>query len=109
MTDVNVKFLKEYSSAESLKQYTTATAGYGINYLLDHDYKDIYLNAIQHLTDLQHPEGLNILEYGCGLNGYKENLKIMMRRYGSEFRDNYLSKNEFLLSYAKKIKNMTKM
>ncbi len=93
MTDVNVKFLKEYSSAESLKQYTTDTAGYGINYLLDHDYKDIYLNAIQHLTDLQHPEGLNILEYGCGagmnlihlLNIIKQRNIRIHKAYGTDF------------------------
>jgi hypothetical protein len=43
---------------------------------------------------------------GLTMNGFRENAKILMRRYASEVRDNYLSKNEFLLSSAKKVKNI---
>lgn len=42
-------------------------------------------------------------------NGYTESLKIMMRRYASEIRDNYISKNEPLLKYAQRIKSLMKL
>lgn len=38
---------------------------------------------------------------GLKYHGYKENIKILLRRYASEFRDNYLCKSEFLLNFAK--------
>jgi len=59
-------FVQEYGSDDAIRKYTSETAGYGINYLLDHDYADIYLNAINtHLkTNPQRP--LRILEFGCG-------------------------------------------
>jgi hypothetical protein len=40
------------------------------------------------------------------VNGFKENFRIFMRRYASEFRDNYLCKNEYLLYIAVKLKNI---
>jgi hypothetical protein len=40
------------------------------------------------------------------LYGFREKAKIAFRRYASEFRDNYLSKNERLLKYAVKIKDL---
>lgn len=46
---------------------------------------------------------------GYKFYGWKKNVKIRMRRYASEFRDNYLSKNDFILSVARKIKNSFKM
>jgi hypothetical protein len=52
-----------------------------------------------HLNDLR-----NVDLSGLKLNGRKENIKIFMRRYTSEFRDNYLSRNDFLLNSAKKVK-----
>ncbi len=33
---------------------------------------------------------------GLKIHGYKENTKILMRRYASEFRDNYICKSDFL-------------
>lgn len=41
---------------------------------------------------------------GLKFHGYKENVKISLRRYASEFRDNYLCKNDSLLNRAKQIK-----
>ncbi len=38
--------------------------------------------------------------------GYKENVKILLRRYASEFRDNYLCKSDILLNCAKQVKNV---
>lgn len=46
---------------------------------------------------------------GLKVNGHKEYIEILMRRYASEFRDNHLSKNDFLLSWAKKVKNLIKV
>lgn len=41
---------------------------------------------------------------GLKNRGIKQRVKIAMRRYASEFRDNYLCKNDFLLNYAKQVK-----
>jgi len=45
----------------------------------------------------------NIDLSGLKFNGYKENAKILLRRYSSEFRDNYLCKNDYLFGFAKKV------
>ena len=42
-------FFREYTSQDAILKYTRATAGYGIGYLLDHDYKAIYLAALNAL------------------------------------------------------------
>ena len=60
------EFFREYTSSEAVFKYTRATAGYGINYLLDHDYKAIYLQAIRLLPEAVRKRGLRILEFGCG-------------------------------------------
>ena len=94
MNDLNIKFAKEYKSSDSLRRYTTSTAGYGISYLLEHEYKDIYLNAIhQNLSEIQNTPGMKILEYGCGAGmNLISLLKILKRRsinvhnaYGTDF------------------------
>ncbi len=46
---------------------------------------------------------------GLRLYGYKENFKILMRRYASDIRDNYLSKNDYMLNFSKTIKNLMKI
>lgn len=43
---------------------------------------------------------------GFGINGFNENMKILIRRYAFEFRDNYLCKNDVLLNLAIKFKNL---
>ena len=40
---------------------------------------------------------------GLKYHGYKESAKICMRRYASELRDNYLSKNDFMLNCTRKV------
>ena len=40
---------------------------------------------------------------GYELYGWKENVRIRVRRYASEFRDNYLSRNDLLLNAARNI------
>lgn len=59
-------FFAEYTSGAAVLKYTRATAGYGIGYLLDHDYKDVYLGALQNLPADVKQRGIRILEFGCG-------------------------------------------
>jgi hypothetical protein len=46
---------------------------------------------------------------GFKIYGYKESVKILMRRYASEFRDNHLCKNDFILNCAKRVKDLIKI
>jgi SAM-dependent methyltransferase len=59
-------FFREYTSQDAILKYTKATAGVGISYLLDHDYKVVYLEALRHLPQQTRQEGIRILEFGCG-------------------------------------------
>jgi SAM-dependent methyltransferase len=59
-------FLEEYSSDDAIRKYTTNTAGYGINYLLENDYADVYLAAINQLLKTIPPSPLRLMEFGCG-------------------------------------------
>ncbi len=59
-------FLDQYTSADEISKYTRATAGSGINYLLDHDYKAVYLEAVGLLPQQTRQDGIRILEFGCG-------------------------------------------
>jgi SAM-dependent methyltransferase len=59
-------FFREYTSQDAILKYTKATAGFGISYLLDHDYKQVYLEAIGRLPQQVRQDGIRILEFGCG-------------------------------------------
>jgi SAM-dependent methyltransferase len=59
-------FLEQYTSENEISKYTRATAGSGINYLLDHDYKAVYLEAVGLLPRQIRQDGIRILEFGCG-------------------------------------------
>jgi SAM-dependent methyltransferase len=59
-------FFQEYTSQEAIAKYTRATAGFGISYLLDHDYKRVYLQALSHLPRQIRARGIRMLEFGCG-------------------------------------------
>jgi SAM-dependent methyltransferase len=59
-------FLEQYTSENEISKYTRATAGSGINYLLDHDYKEVYLKALNLLPQQTCQGGIRILEFGCG-------------------------------------------
>jgi SAM-dependent methyltransferase len=48
-------FFREYTSQD-----------WGISYLLDHDYKALYLEALRSLPDAVRQKGIRILEFGCG-------------------------------------------
>lgn len=62
----NEAFLAEYNSENAVRKYTRKTAGDGINYLLDHDYGDIYLKAIREYMSAPIGSGIHLLEFGCG-------------------------------------------
>jgi len=59
-------FFEEYTSHDAILKYTRATAGCGISYLLDHDYKNVYLRALESLPAEVKRRGIRILEFGCG-------------------------------------------
>src|SRR5438876_1418136 len=59
-------FFRQYTSQEEILKYTKATAGFGISYLLDHDYKAVYLEALTFLPQQTRERGIRILEFGCG-------------------------------------------
>lgn len=59
-------FFEEYTSHDAILKYTRATAGNGISYLLDHDYRDIYLRALEGLSPEVKARGIRMLEFGCG-------------------------------------------
>ena len=59
-------YLDQYTSENEISKYVRATAGSGINYLLDHDYKAVYLEALNFLPWETRKRGIRILEFGCG-------------------------------------------
>jgi SAM-dependent methyltransferase len=59
-------FFREYTSSEAIRKYTRTTAGFGISYLLDNDYKTVYLNALNFLPSEIKQRGIRVLEFGCG-------------------------------------------
>lgn len=59
-------FFDEYTSQQAILKYTRATAGYGISYLLQHDYRNIYSRALDRLPQEIKQEGIRVLEFGCG-------------------------------------------
>jgi SAM-dependent methyltransferase len=64
---MNDIFLEEYNSNDAILKYSKETAGWGIDYLLEHDYGRIYLEVLlKHLPESARREGVRILEFGCG-------------------------------------------
>ena len=63
-------FFREYTSPAAVAKYSRATAGCGISYLLDHDYKEVYLEALHLLPADIRQRGIRIL--GIRLRGRDE-------------------------------------
>jgi SAM-dependent methyltransferase len=63
---INEKFIEEYGSEDAVRKYTTETAGYGINYLLHHEYAKVYLDAVSAYLRTSPQRPLRLLEFGCG-------------------------------------------
>jgi SAM-dependent methyltransferase len=59
-------FFQEYTSPDAVLKYSKATAGFGINYLLENDYKSVYCEALEHLPEDAKRRGIRVLEFGCG-------------------------------------------
>lgn len=78
-TDV---FFREYTSHDAILKYTRATAGNGISYLLDHDYKAIYLEALNLLPAEVKSQGIRMLEFGCGGGMNLVHLVSLLNREG---------------------------
>jgi SAM-dependent methyltransferase len=80
---LNANFLREYNSPESIRKYTRRTAGYGISYLLDHDYGRIYLECITAYTpESRRTTGIRLWEFGCGGGMNLLHLVSVLERHG---------------------------
>jgi len=75
-------FFREYTSQDAIRKYSKATAGYGISYLLEHDYKRVYLEALRSLPEDVHRRGVRILEFGCGAGMNLVHLISILKREG---------------------------
>jgi SAM-dependent methyltransferase len=75
-------FFREYTSRDAILKYTRATAGFGISYLLDHDYKQVYLEAITGLPQQVSKSGIRVLEFGCGAGMNLLHLVAVLSRDG---------------------------
>ena len=71
-----------YTSEEAILKYTKATAGSGISYLLDNDYKHVYLEALELLPREVRQQGIRMLEFGCGGGMNLVHLISVLRRHG---------------------------
>jgi SAM-dependent methyltransferase len=82
-SSIEEKFLREYSTVKSIKKYKKATAGYGISYLLEHAYGEIYLKAIKEVPGPLGPRSdLRLLEFGCGAGMNLIHLVSLLKRNG---------------------------
>lgn len=82
ITSENDSFFREYTSQDAILKYTKATAGFGISYLLDHDYKAVYLDALRHLSVPTGFHGIRMLEFGCGGGMNLLHLVSVLGRHG---------------------------
>jgi len=62
---MNNNFLAEYNSGDAILKYSTATAGQGVNYLIQNEYGRIYDAAIDACRQSS-IKPLRVLEFGCG-------------------------------------------
>lgn len=80
---LNGAFLQEYNSEESIRKYTRDTAGYGISYLLNHDYGDLYLEVLEkYIPKSTRQRGIRLWEFGCGGGMNLIHLVSLMERRG---------------------------
>jgi SAM-dependent methyltransferase len=80
---LNENFLEEYSTDESIRRYTRKTAGYGISYLLDHEYAQIYLESIEkYVPKSRVKAGIRLWEFGCGGGMNLVHLVSLLERQG---------------------------
>lgn len=76
-------YLEEYRSEESVRKYSTETAGNGISYLLNHDYAEIYLDVLENcIPRSRRQKGIRMWEFGCGAGMNLVHLVSLMERRG---------------------------
>jgi SAM-dependent methyltransferase len=75
-------FFREYTSSDAILKYARASAGFGISYLLDHEYKSVYLEALDRLPRQIRQDGIRILEFGCGCGMNLLHLVSVLGRHG---------------------------
>lgn len=75
-------FFREYTSDDAILKYTRATAGAGISSLLDGDYKDVYLRALDLLPPAVKRGPIPMLEFGCGAGMNLLHLVSVLSREG---------------------------
>jgi hypothetical protein len=76
------QFFQEYTAPDAILKYTRATAGSGVSYLLDHDYKNVYLEALSLIPTELREQGIRIIEFGCGGGMNLVHLVSVLRREG---------------------------
>jgi SAM-dependent methyltransferase len=92
-------YLQEYSSDDAIRKYTSQTAGYGISYLLENDYAEVYLTAISQFLEVPASTPLKLLEFGCGGGMNIITLLSLLERkgrrvelaYGTDFSETLIS------------------
>lgn len=75
-------FFEEYTSPNAVYKYSKATAGYGINYLLENDYKAVYCQALERLSRDVKSRGIRVLEFGCGAGMNLIHLVSLLKQNG---------------------------
>ena len=87
---INEQFLNEYSSEEAIRKYTRDTAGNGISYLLEKDYGQIYLEALEKvIVESGARSGVRMLEFGCGAGMNLLYLISLLERNGIALQSAY--------------------
>ena len=76
------QFFQEYTAPDAIVKYTRATAGSGAGYLLNHDYKNVYLEALSLIPARIRERGIRIIEFGCGGGMNLIHLISVLRREG---------------------------
>src|SRR6187399_1938725 len=92
-------YLQEYTADDAITRYTSRTAGHGISYLLEHDYAEVYLSAIDRFLELPRTTPLRLLEFGCGggmniitlLSLLERNGRKVELAVGTDFSDRLIS------------------
>jgi SAM-dependent methyltransferase len=95
----NEAFLAEYSTESAVRKYAKHTAGLGINYLLDHEYGDIYRRVLREYIAAPLTDGIRLLEFGCGAGmnllhclGLLQRAGISLAQaYGADFSERLVS------------------
>jgi SAM-dependent methyltransferase len=80
---LNHTFLEEYNAEHNIRKYARETAGYGISYLLEHDYGDLYLEVLdKYIPKARLQSGICLWEFGCGGGMNLIRFISLMERHG---------------------------